>query len=1463
MSRTTLERIVLVGITAILAGSSGSSLPAEQVGKKTILFVAGRDSHGFGSHEHSGGCRVLAKSLEQSVPGVTTVLASGGWPKDERLFEQADAIVLYMDGGGGHPVNRHLEAVGRAMKKGIGLACIHYAVEVPKEPAGKLFLDWIGGYFETHWSVNPHWTAKFEKLPEHPITRGVKPFEINDEWYYHMRFREGMKGVTPILTAIPPDETRKRRFGAHSGNPAVRARLGMPEHVAWARERPDGGRGFGFTGGHVHWNWGDDNFRKLVLNAIAWTAKVEVPGDGVVSKPFDRATLTSAIGRPQKKRGGGKAFDPKKARFSSKVVTPATPGHAVDIDVDIRGARELWLVVTDGGNGFGCDWADWIEPRLGGPSGEKKLTDLKWTSAQAGFGSVQVNRNCNGQPLSVAGKPVAYGIGTHAVSAIGYRLPAGYERFKARGALDTGGTGQGACGTSTSVSFLVFTSKPPARVVRSSAGGASSDDRSPHNALDGLDVYEEVGATLFASEPTLLSPTNLDIDARGRVWVCEVVNYRRHNGKRKEGDRILILEDTDGDGKSDLRKVYYQGRDIDSAMGICVLGNKVIVSATPNIFVFHDDDGDDQPDRKEVLFTKTGQPQHDHSAHSFLFGPDGKLYWNFGNTGRHVHDRDGKIVVDVTGQEVRDNGRPYYGGMVFRCNMDGGEFEVLAHNFRNNYEVTVDSFGTIWQSDNDDDGNRGVRINYVMEHGNFGYREEGTGRGWNSKRTGITWPIPNEEKPWRHWHLRDPGVVPNLVQTFQGSPTGITVYEGDLLPSVFRDEVIHCDAGPNIVRAYPRENDGAGYKAEILDILHGKRDRWFRPADVCVAPDGSLFVTDWYDPGVGGHNMRDLDRGRIFRIAPKGSKYTVPEVDVTTIAGAVAALRSPSYAVRYLAWTALHEKGREAEPALERLYASQDPVHRARALWLLGKTEGRGAHWVHRAVRDADSDIRIVGLRLARQLKLDVVPVLRELVVDASPQVRRECAIALRFLKSDEAPELWAELALKHDGEDRWYLEALGIGAEKRWDECLAAWQRRVGKGRGSKAWRDIIWRSRAQKTPSYLAALISDPKTPADEVLRYFRSFDFQPSKEKDDALVKLAFTPKTGLDDTRVGIIGSESLQRLRGFDPNTNDDYADVLDTLLDSLVGSSEFVELVGRFGFKRRFPDLVAIAAAKPTEQAGVDAIRTLLARGGADQIRKALDVEDTKVGIGIVTALGSSGDGNNAVRLLVPVLHAADHAIDLRRQAAKSLTRSQIGSRRLIELVRRDELGDDVRFAAAVDLHRSRWSDVREQAAAIFPLPAGKDAKPLPSIARLIGMSGDGDRGAEVFRKAGTCANCHVVGKEGKEVGPNLSDIGSKLTREAFFESVLFPAAGISHNYETHVIVLKSGETSTGILVSEDKDSLTLRGADAISRKYAKSSIVLSRKEQTSLMPADLQKLMSAQDLVDVVEYLSRLRQAQ
>jgi type 1 glutamine amidotransferase len=269
-------------LSLVLTGLATAAFAAD----KKIVFLAGKPSHGPGQHEHRAGCLLLQSCLKD-VPGVTTEVVTNGWPADEKVFDGAAAVVVYCDGGKGHPLiqGERLKTIGALMDKGVGFACLHYAVEPTKEAGQKEFLDWMGGAFEIHWSVNPTWIAEFKFIPEHPVTRGVMPFSIRDEWYFHMRFRDGMKGVTPLLSAVPTPGTIKRNDGPHENNPTVRDEVerGLVQHTAWVAERPNGGRGFGFTGGHYHENWGNDSFRKLALNAILWVAKVEVPAAGVQS----------------------------------------------------------------------------------------------------------------------------------------------------------------------------------------------------------------------------------------------------------------------------------------------------------------------------------------------------------------------------------------------------------------------------------------------------------------------------------------------------------------------------------------------------------------------------------------------------------------------------------------------------------------------------------------------------------------------------------------------------------------------------------------------------------------------------------------------------------------------------------------------------------------------------------------------------------------------------------------------------------------------------------------------------------------------------------------------------------------------------------------------------------------------------------------------------------------------------
>jgi hypothetical protein len=272
-------------ITSFVCGVLFGAIALTSAAEKKIVLIAGKPSHPPGMHEFRAGALLLQKCLS-GVPGVSVTVHSNGWPETSSALEGADAVVIYADGGGGHPAIKgdHKQILGDLAKKGVGLGFMHYGVEIPATNGGPEFQDWIGGYYEHQFSVNPMWSPEFKQFYTHPVTSGVKPFSTKDEWYFNMRWREDKKGITPILVAKPSDAVRKGPYVYPKGPyEHIVAANGRDETMMWVYERPNGGRGFGFTGGHTHANWGDPNQRKVVLNALLWIAKADVPANGVES----------------------------------------------------------------------------------------------------------------------------------------------------------------------------------------------------------------------------------------------------------------------------------------------------------------------------------------------------------------------------------------------------------------------------------------------------------------------------------------------------------------------------------------------------------------------------------------------------------------------------------------------------------------------------------------------------------------------------------------------------------------------------------------------------------------------------------------------------------------------------------------------------------------------------------------------------------------------------------------------------------------------------------------------------------------------------------------------------------------------------------------------------------------------------------------------------------------------------
>ncbi len=1020
--------------------------------------------------------------------------------------------------------------------------------------------------------------------------------------------------------------------------------------------------------------------------------------------------------------------------------------------------------------------------------------------------------------------------------------------------------------------------------------------REAGDGLGYLEVYPGLEATLFASEPMMASPTNIDVDERGRVWVCDVMNYRGHalEEAREEGDRILILEDTDGDGRADKSTVFYQGRDIDAALGICVLANErgereVIVSAAPNIWRFVDVDGDDKPDRKEQILTGTGKHQSDHSTHSVVFGPDGRYYWNFGNSGYAAHDSEGRLVYDQRGFPVADNlvarlaeqwdplRLPYSGGMAFRCDVNGRRLDVLGHNFRNNYELAVDSFGNVWQTDNDDDGFDGCRINYIIEGGNYGYRDEVTGASWRTERPGQHAEIPS-----RHWHQNDPGVVPNFLQTGAGSPTGITVYEGRLLPQVFWDQVISCDAGPGVVWAARATKEGAGFRGELTPILKTREDRWFRPVDVATAPDGSLFVSDWYDPYVGWNRQGDRARGRIYRIAPRGHRYRpIPPQDLASPENAVFHLRSPNAATRSWGWF------NATDEDLADMFDNDPNLRfRARAFWRMAAKAEEDPNGRERletligwALAHPEADIRIVGLRAAQLTGVIPLEAMEPLARDPSAQVRRQCALTLRDQSSPQAARLWAELAHRHDGEDRWYLEALGIGAEGNWDACLEAWLEKIlpGTETFTKAQRDIIWRSRARKTGRYLYIILSNSSAYPEGYARYIRALDFLPdSMEKRAALQALAFSVHAGASGGAGNEIRLEALLRFPMLEPDNEEWLSTLLvaadgdaKQILEELISNPgegprerrAFVRLVDRFRLGQAHAALLQLALDNPGETYAGQAVRALLQDNESREELSGRLMEPTEAGdnLVLIKLLQEAQDARAGPMLLQFIQSGDEHGLAAKQAAVRALASTQPGIRAMIDLARRGEFPPGLKETAGAGISHIMNVMLRKEAAEWFPMPPLKGMDELPQLTELLVYHGDAERGKSVFQAA-TCATCHVVEGTGINYGPDLSSIGSKLGKRALYEAILDPNNGISLSYQLYELTLSDGEKVVGLWEGVSGRGVTLRQPGGLTRTVEASRIVGSEALPVSAMPGNLQSLMTREELVDLVEYLTTLR---
>jgi putative membrane-bound dehydrogenase-like protein len=936
---------------------------------------------------------------------------------------------------------------------------------------------------------------------------------------------------------------------------------------------------------------------------------------------------------------------------------------------------------------------------------------------------------------------------------------------------------------------------------------------------------------LYAESPLFFNPTAIDVDKDGNVWVTEAVNYRQWDGKNpgrhhEDGDRVIVLRDLDGDGKAETSIVFAQDKDLVAPLGILVLEDRVLVSCSPNLIEYRDTDGDFVADEKKILLTGFGGFNHDHGLHSLVEDGKGGLLWCAGNAGPHVvTGTDGKTIRSGSAYNgggpawagnvaglVSDDGVAYTGGIIGRMDMDGSNIEILAHNFRNEYEVAIDKYGNMYTADNDDDGNESCRTVTVVPGGNYGYFSADGKRFWNADRR-VAQNIQSA-----HWHQRDPGVMPHGTITGSGGPTGVTVYEHDAVPEM-NGWLLNADAGRSIVFAFKPNIRGSQLTLEQYTLIEanreGDRGTWFRPSDVAVGNNGEIYVADWYDPGVGGHAAGDSEAyGRILKLTPDQtySKVEEPSEEMLRVAAMRKAedkslyINDPSPFVRAICAVEI----RTLDPAIRLplliALAKNMPANDRNYLESIGiGAKGMEPEFfaaLYQLSNFDQNDLLHLAWRLHPKEALDY---LAFYVSSNEPYLMRRLAIdGIAFMDEIDAAEEMIRIAMIGPEDTRnyatWWLEnrvtnswsnyGINIGTEAELAEATLAFTSRIFTPKTNTA-ESVSIEIKDGKT---LWLLVGDTGNGNSNDWAVWIDPEFIHEDGTATALTSLEWNDA----ETKWGQVHNNKT--CEGGELHVFGNPVDGIGTHADSFI-SYAIPESATGFRCKVAADDG---GAARP---------------GSATSIQFEVYVESKRdeAFISAQQELAKTGD----------------------RDAQNYLLESQEGSLFLLE---------HVTFDAYLTKKLQAHNDL-----AVRAFFDNARAQSVPES--IFAFTGSIARGQELYRGKGSCFSCHVFDGIGGLLGPDLSTIRDKHNAHSIYTAIYDPQAAIAIGYENWIIELNDGKRFFCSILAEGDVVLV---KDSAGKRHAihREDIASRKPVLRSLMTSAAALQLSEQDVADITAFL-------